>query len=209
MLNISGKLSDKIKISNLSRSTFSGKSWITLPLKRYPKNFHSLCPKIHYDGLITTPYSRKRAKSNFKCSLCFFSDADALKMSSIYAKQESKPRRTSSMNRWNVWAAFRNPNVIKGNSNNPNGVVMAVLQMSSAATGIWWNALIRSITENNFFSSKVVSKISYMSHRVTVRFCYWIQATVVSTLPRALGPCVVTMTMLPSMPLRNRALRTC
>jgi hypothetical protein len=32
----------------------------------------------------------------------------------------------SSMNRWNVWAAFLKPNAMKGNSNRPKGVVMAV-----------------------------------------------------------------------------------
>ncbi len=33
-------------------------------------------------------------------------------------------------------SVFRSPNVIKGNSKSPNGVVMAVLHISSGLTGI-------------------------------------------------------------------------
>jgi hypothetical protein len=37
----------------------------------------------------------------------------------------------SSIKRWNVWAAFRKPNDVYGNSNRPKGVIMDVFGMSS------------------------------------------------------------------------------
>ena len=55
---------------------------------------------------------------------------------------------TLSINRWNVWAAVFRPNGILTNSNNPKGVAIAVLGMSSFLTGIWWYPLTRSTFEN-------------------------------------------------------------
>ncbi len=43
--------------------------------------------------------------------------------------------------------AFRKPNGILRNSNEPNGVVIAAFVMSSGATGSWWYARTRSIVE--------------------------------------------------------------
>jgi hypothetical protein len=63
------------------------------------------------------------------------------------AKQKSSPLSTSSINRWNVWAALRRPKDINGNSKRPKGVVMAVFWMSLEWTGIWLYALTRSILE--------------------------------------------------------------
>ena len=48
------------------------------------------------------------------------------------------------MNLWKVCAAFQSPNGMRTNSNNPNGVVTAVLGISAGSTGIWWYALTRS-----------------------------------------------------------------
>ena len=60
---------------------------------------------------------------------------------------KGRPQKTWSMNRWKVCAAFLRPKGIRTNSNRPNGVVMAVLGMSSGATGIWWYARTRSSLE--------------------------------------------------------------
>jgi hypothetical protein len=35
------------------------------------------------------------------------------------------------LKRWNVWAALLRPNNMKGNTNKPNGVMIAVFSMSS------------------------------------------------------------------------------
>ena len=51
---------------------------------------------------------------------------------------EVSPLSTWSINLWKVWAAFLSPKGILVNSKSPNGVVMAVLGMSSSSTGIWW-----------------------------------------------------------------------
>ena len=57
-------------------------------------------------------------------------------MSSRFAKQKFKSRKMSSMKRWKDWAALRRPKDMNGNSNKPNGVMMAVFSMSSGLTGI-------------------------------------------------------------------------
>lgn len=43
--------------------------------------------------------------------------------------------------------ALRRPNFMNGNLYKPKGIVMAVLQISSSATGIWLKALTRSMVE--------------------------------------------------------------
>ncbi len=43
--------------------------------------------------------------------------------------------RPESMSRWKVIPVLRSPNGMQVNSNNPKGVIMAILAMSSAATG--------------------------------------------------------------------------
>jgi hypothetical protein len=52
------------------------------------------------------------------------------------SRQNRNPRRKPFMKRWNVWAALRRPRDMKGNSNRPNGVVVAVFCVSSGWTGI-------------------------------------------------------------------------
>jgi hypothetical protein len=42
-----------------------------------------------------------------------------------------------SINLWKVMPAFFSPNGMRTNSNKPNGVITAVLVMSSGATGTW------------------------------------------------------------------------
>ena len=42
-----------------------------------------------------------------------------------------------SIIRWKVLAALRTPNGITNHSNKPNGVMTAVLQMSSGCMGTW------------------------------------------------------------------------
>ena len=44
----------------------------------------------------------------------------------------------------NVCPAFRRPNSMRVNPNSPNGVITAVLGISSGSTGIWWYTLTRS-----------------------------------------------------------------
>jgi hypothetical protein len=55
------------------------------------------------------------------CCSCSSGDREKTRTSSKYAKQKSRSSRMSSMNRWNVWAAFRKPNAMNGNSNRPKG----------------------------------------------------------------------------------------
>jgi hypothetical protein len=43
------------------------------------------------------------------------------------------------MKRWNVWAALRRPKDMKGNSNRPNGVVIAVF--FSGGESVTWVAV--------------------------------------------------------------------
>jgi len=66
---------------------FNGKSWsactragsgcVSRGVTRYPRNFTSDCPKMHFIGLITTPYSWRRLKSIRRCWRCSSSDFDA------------------------------------------------------------------------------------------------------------------------------------
>ena len=63
-----------------------------------------------------------------------------------------------SINLWNVWAAFLRMKGIHRNSHNPNGVITAVLGMSSGLTGIWWYPLTRSTLENIFFPARFAVK---------------------------------------------------
>ena len=58
-----------------------------------------------------------------------------------------RPHKTSSMKCWIVWAVLRNTNGILMHSNKPSGMMMAVFGMSAGLTGIWLNALTRSILE--------------------------------------------------------------
>ena len=67
---------------------------------------------------------------------------------------KSKSPTTWFMNLWNVWAAFRMPNPIRLKENNPNGLVIAVLYISSSATGIKWYALIKSTLAKIVFLHK-------------------------------------------------------
>ena len=64
------------------------------------------------------------------------------------------------MNRWKVCAALRRPNDMNGNSNNTNGVVIAVFLMSSGATGIWLYARTRSMVEKILLPRKDCAKSS-------------------------------------------------
>lgn len=70
-----------------------------------------------------------------------------IKILSILAKHNSIPIRTSYMNLWKFCPEFRELNDIKGNSNDPNGVMIAVLVVSSGLMGICVNALTRLMTE--------------------------------------------------------------
>ena len=85
-------------------------------------------------------------------------DDDATSTSSKYGKTKSRPLTVSSMNRWNVCAAFRNPNTIYLNSNKPKCVITAVFATSPGLTGIWWYAFLQSITENTVLPSSSLVK---------------------------------------------------
>jgi hypothetical protein len=61
---------------------------------------------------------------------------EKMRLSSKKAKQKLSPHRMWSMKRWNVWAALHRPKDMKGNSNRPKGVVIAVFCISSGWTGI-------------------------------------------------------------------------
>jgi hypothetical protein len=63
------------------------------------------------------------------------------------AGDEGRPLRMLSMRSWKVIPAFLSPKGIWQNSNNPNGVITAVLGMSAAATGTCRYPLRKSIFE--------------------------------------------------------------
>lgn len=50
----------------------------------------------------------------------------------------SKLQNITSIKRWNVWLALRISNDMRLSSNKPNGVEMAVMNMSSKWPAIWW-----------------------------------------------------------------------
>lgn len=112
-------------------------------------------PTSHLAELMFNPYSSSRLKRSWRCFSCSSGPRLATKRSSMYAKTKSSPEHTWLTKRWKVCAAFRKPNGILTNSNNPNGVMMAVFGMSSSATGIWLKARTRSTFE------KIVHSLSW------------------------------------------------
>lgn len=60
------------------------------------------------------------------------------------------------MNRWNICAAFRSPNVIAGNSKCPNGVIIIIFATS---TGIWWYARSRLLLRKQFSARDFVRNL--------------------------------------------------
>lgn len=139
-------------------ATFSGNGRMPSFVSECPRNDNCDLPNSHLAKLIAKLFSRSRWKIVRKCCRCSSSDDDAIHKSSIYGKTKSNPRKTSCINRWNVWAALQRPKVINMNSKSPNGVVMAVLAMSSGWIGTWWNAFCRTIFENTIFSCKLFLK---------------------------------------------------
>ena len=53
-------------------------------------------------------------------------------------KDERTPQRMPSISLWNAWAAFLRPKGMRRNSQSPKGVMVAILGISAATTGIWW-----------------------------------------------------------------------
>lgn len=91
--------------------------------------------------------------------MCSSSETGATSMSSIYLKQKSSPRNTSSINHWNVCAAFWSPKDLYKNLKRLNGVMIAALGTSSSASGIWLYAQTESIVEKNFCCRESVQNI--------------------------------------------------
>ena len=56
---------------------------------------------------------------------------------------------TSSISLWNAWAELANPIGSRLNSNSPQGVITAVLCLSSSAMGIWWYPFV-DLAEQRF-----------------------------------------------------------
>jgi hypothetical protein len=96
---------------------------------------------------MASPLVAKVAKSLSRCWRCVSVSGDATQVSYMYGKAPSRPAHVRSIILWKVWAAFDQPNGMNKYSNKPNGVMMAVLGISSGATGIWWYPLTRSILE--------------------------------------------------------------
>lgn len=69
------------------------------------------------------------------------------------------------------------PKGIHMNSKRPNGVVTAVLGMSSSATGIWWNARTKSMRSSTQCGGEVLK----VWDRVAVRNCVIVECSVVAT----------------------------
>lgn len=67
----------------------------------------------------------------------------------MYGKRKAVSRNIECNRRWKVCAALRKPNVIRGNSNSPNGVQIAVFSISVSSIGTWWYARTKSIFEKN------------------------------------------------------------
>ena len=71
-----------------------------------------------------------------------------------------------------MFPAFLMPKVIRVNSNNPKGVVIAVLGMSAGFMGIWWYPFFRSILEKTVQPAALAMKsimfgMGYVSGTVT------------------------------------------
>ena len=118
-----------------------------------PRKLRISTPNTHLDGLMTTPYSDTVwtgfAGVRHVPLVCHWQSRGHRCM-----HNECESSVTSSIKRWNVWAALRSPNGIRTNSNRPKGVVIAVLGTSSGCTGIWWYALTRSSFVNICLPSK-------------------------------------------------------
>ena len=91
---------------------------------------------MHLDGFRRMPYFCSCVKRGWRCWSCSWGERLKTRMLSIHVKQNSKSLRISSMKYWKVWAAFRRPKDIKGNSKRPNEVVMDVFWISSGCMGI-------------------------------------------------------------------------
>lgn len=124
--------------------TLSGKGSIPLAETRWPRNCMCDFPNSHLVILIAKLCCVSRENTCSRCCKCWRSLFEKMNMSSRYANKKSKPLSTSWIKRWNVWAAFRRPNVMYLNSNRPNGVQMAVFGMSGGCIGTWWNAFCKS-----------------------------------------------------------------
>ncbi len=81
-----------------------------------------------------------------------------IKMSSRYGNAKASPAKTWSISRWKVLPAFLMPKVMWVNSKRPNGVMMAVLGMSSGFIGTWLYYFFRSILEKMTHPSALAIK---------------------------------------------------
>jgi len=89
-------------------------------------------------------------------------------MSSRYAKHKSRIFKVS-MNPLKVWAAFRRPKDIKGNSKRLKGVVMVAFWMWSGWTGIWWYAPHEGDYGKDGTTRKMMGVILDVWNRIPVR----------------------------------------
>ena len=105
-------------------------------------------PKIHLLGLMTIPWEAKHSKADFRSHRCSLGVLLAISISSIWTYVLEMPRRTWSIKRWKVCAAFHRPKGMPTYSNRSNGVVIAVFGSSAGSTEIWRYARARSSLEN-------------------------------------------------------------
>ena len=127
-------------------------------LTHWPKKFNCRTQNMHFVGLMTMLKSCKRVKRRRRCSWCFSVVALAITISSTYTSQRCNPQGSGSIKRWNVCVALRRPNGIGRNSNRLKGALTAVLEMSSASTGIWYYAQMRLTLDKSAVPWSVVVK---------------------------------------------------
>ncbi len=81
------------------------------------------------------------------------------------------------MKRWKVWEAFRNPNVIRRNSNEPKGILMAILVVCTYEVD----------GQENVNPMKRSDTVMDVWQGISVRDGVLIQGTVVTTRPPVAG----------------------
>ena len=100
-----------------------------------PKKDREEAEKTHFAGFICRPLSCRIDKTCLRCTMCSCVVWLAIRISSKYTNTNGRCRNKRSIRRWNVCAAFFSPKGMKRYSKRPNGVHMAVFDISALAIG--------------------------------------------------------------------------
>ena len=132
---------------------------------------------MHLARFTTRPLAASSSKTQHRSSTCSSSDEEATRMSLRYTKTCGMSRRMASIMRWKSWPAFLSPNGMNRNLKRPKGVMIAVLWISSGATGIWWWCIPQTGSPCQLGRINVDKALNYQSHmqfHQTNAFLYFI-----------------------------------